>query len=92
MTVRAKFIVQSITRRNQSVYNYETKRSEMQEVQSIEMWPVTGDGNNAENHQFFASTPSGKIELNTLNPAAVEEFAASLGQAVYVDFTPAEEA
>lgn len=47
--------------------------------------PVTGGAGNAENDSFFASTPSGSIEV-----AAVRDDLFEVGQTYYVDFTPAE--
>lgn len=75
MQVRAKFTVQQITRRH--------GKSENQEVHTVEMWPVTGGCD--ENKYFFASTPTGKIELGTIKPNLFE-----LNKTYYVDFTPAD--
>lgn len=90
MAVRAKFMVNTITRSMQSTYDPKTQKSSPQEVQSVKLFPVTGGGS-AEDKSFWLSTPSGSIELNILNPAAVEVFASVLGRAVYVDFTPADD-
>lgn len=38
-----------------------------------------------ENKQFFKATPSGKIEMNVMNPQAAEQF--EVGKFYYVDFT-----
>lgn len=80
MSVRAKFVVNSITK----TIDY-SKR----EVHTIKMFPVTGD--TPEDKSFWTYTPAGSVELSTVNPDAVAEFASRLGQKVYVDFTPAEE-
>jgi hypothetical protein len=78
MTVRAKFRVSSITR---SKYGAE-------EQQTIHLQPVTGHGDaSEENKAFWKYTPSGRIELSTINPDAGNAFA--LDQEFYVDFTPA---
>jgi hypothetical protein len=77
-TVRAKFKVQSITRRNHWQGNGE--------VHTVELMPVTG--NSDENQKFYAATPGGSIKLDTINQAAGEQF--KLGGEYYVDFTPAE--
>ncbi len=53
---------------------------------SITMWPVV-DGSE-ENKAFFASTPSGKIELSILNDLAAAQLL--VGEEYYVDFTPAK--
>ena len=81
---RAKFKVQSIVRTMGS------KRVDGQyvpaEVHTIVLYPVTGtDGENA---QFWAATPSGKVELGCVNAEAVKCF--DLEREFYVDFTPAD--
>lgn len=81
MAVRAKFIVNTITK----ALDYNKR-----EVHTIKLYPVAND-DTAENKQFWQYTPAGSIELTTVNPSAVAEFASALGQAVYVDFTPAEQ-
>lgn len=84
MTVRAKFRVASITR-TQSVV-WDGQKSSPQEVQTIKLYPVSSGSD--ENKAFFASTPSGNIELATINKAAGEQF--KLDGEYYVDFTEAE--
>lgn len=91
MAVRAKFVVNTITRSMQSMYDSTTQKSALREVQSIKLYPVGGGETTDEDKAFWASTPSGSIELNIVNPAAVEVFASVLGRKVYVDFTPADE-
>ena len=83
MQVRAKFTVQQITRRQTTVWK--DGKSENQEVHTVEMWPVTGGSD--ENKSFFASTPTGKIELGTINPNLFE-----LNKTYYVDFAEAADA
>jgi hypothetical protein len=61
-----------------------------QEVQTIELQPVTGQAAaSEEDKQFWAATPSGKIELGCLNLDAAEQF--KLGATYYVEFSPAKE-
>jgi hypothetical protein len=43
-----------------------------------------------EDARFAKASPSGRFEIQVDNPAAVEQF--TLGQAYYVDFTPAPKA
>lgn len=86
MTVRAKFQVVAIRRTVYGVWN--GKESAPTEVQTIEMQPVISGSD--ENKAFFASTPSGKIELGTVNKDAAAQF--ELMGEYYVDFTPAEPA
>lgn len=55
-------------------------------VYGITMYAVV-DGSE-ENKKFFAATPSGSINLGTINPEAAAQF--EPGKEYYVDFTPAE--
>jgi len=77
MTVRAKFVVQSIT---------------MQKawcgpglMGTVTLNPVTSGSD--ENKAFYASSPGGKIELGTVNEEALKQF--NVGDEFYVDFTQA---
>jgi hypothetical protein len=73
MSVRAKFKVEAVTRRSGEVFN-------------VELWPVTSGSE--ENAQFYKWTPSGKIELQTINADAAAQF--EVGGEYYIDFTRAE--
>lgn len=77
MSVRAKFKVASITRRE----HWDKSKGE---IQSIELAPVTSGS--PENTSFYAATPSGSIKLDTVNGDAAAQF--MLGGEFYVDFTP----
>jgi hypothetical protein len=77
MTVRAKFVVQSITR--QKGWGGHA------EVQTIKLSPVSNGSE--EDKKFFAATPSGSVELGVVNPDAGNYF--ELNQAYYLDFTKA---
>lgn len=72
-TVRAKFTVVAMTQRAGDTW-------------SIELSPVVNGSE--ENKQFFKWTPSGKIELGTLNLEAAKQF--KVGHEYYIDFTSAE--
>jgi hypothetical protein len=98
--VRAKFTVISIKRHEGSgpVKNEDgsPKLHEGRQVygrcemRTIELSPVYGNGDpNHENTKFWQSSPSGKIELGTINLDAAEAF--ELGKDYYVDFTRAPE-
>lgn len=70
--VRAKFKCQSVT--------------ETENGKSVILSGVTGGS--TENEQFFKWTPSAKIEMGILNPAAAEKF--QVGAEYYCDFTKVE--
>ena len=72
MSVRAKFKVEAITRRSGDAF-------------TVELWPVTSGSE--ENAQFYKCTPSGKIELLTINAAAADQF--EVGGEYYVEFVKA---
>lgn len=78
-TVRAKFKVVSITRQS----HWDKAKGE---IQTVKLQPVTG--NSPENADFYAATPSGQIELATINKAAGDQF--KLDGEYYVDFTAVE--
>lgn len=77
-TVRAKFKVISIT--TQAHW-----QKDKGHIGTVKLQPVTGDS--PENAQFYAATPSGQIELGTINKEALAQF--EIGREFYVDFTPA---
>lgn len=79
MSVRAKFVCNSITRQK----HWDSSKGE---TQTIKLTPVIG--NSEENNAFFDLTPSGTIELMTLNQEAAKYF--ELGKSYYIDFTAAE--
>lgn len=78
MSVRAKFYCASKTE--------QASPGSTQKQVSITLQPVTNGSD--ENKQFYQYTPSGKLELNIINPAAASQF--EVGKEYYVDFTPAE--
>lgn len=78
MTVRAKFKVHSITQQE----HWDKSKGPLH---TVKLQPVTS--NSPENAEFYAATPSGQIELSTLNEAAGKQF--ELGKEYYIDFTPA---
>jgi hypothetical protein len=43
---------------------------------------------NAEDNQFAAATPTGKLEITVTNPAAMDFL--EPGKSYYLDFTPAD--
>lgn len=77
--VRAKFVCNSITRQR----HWDPSKGE---TQTIKLTPVVGGSE--ENKAFYEATPSGSIELMTVNEETAKSF--ELGKYYYVDFTPAE--
>jgi hypothetical protein len=58
-------------------------------LRSVTLNPVYANSDPAhENSKFWAATPSGTIELGTINEEAAAIF--ELGKEYYVDFTPAQ--
>lgn len=72
-SVRAKFKVASVTEQEGG-------------LKTATLHPVTTGS--PENEQFFKWTPSGQIQLGTINPKAAEKFVP--GKQFYVDFVEAE--
>lgn len=95
--MRCKFKVQSITRNlgsvakrwpNGELYLNDKGNQvwEEGEVWSVKMSPVYANGDPShENSKFWAASPSGTFEINTVNKAAVE--ALVLGGEYYIDIT-----
>ena len=81
MTVRAKFYVTEV---KQSRNHWGGNEGEL--LTTIKLAPV--NGLSEENKQFFRWTPTGSIDLGTVNPAVVEQM--HIGDEFYVDFTPAK--
>lgn len=83
MNVRAKFNCHSVKK------TYTTKWEDGKPVMGFlydyEFYVVTND-NNDENKVFFASTPSGKINVQAVRDDLFEP-----GRNYYTDFSPAEE-
>lgn len=78
--VRAKFKVDSVT---EHLYGKEV-------MKTVTLSPVFGGENDSEeNKQFFKWTPSGKVELGTLNFDAAKQF--EIGKEYYIDFSKCEE-
>jgi hypothetical protein len=78
MTVRAKFKVQSITTTGR--WNGPGLMG------TVKLQPVSSGSE--ENKKFYEATPSGSIDLGTINEEALKQFV--IGREFYVDFTPAE--
>lgn len=79
MAVRAKFTCKSITRQQ----HWDKTKGDLV---TVRLEPVSSGS--PENAAFYAATPSGQIELSTLNAEAGNQF--ELGQAYYIDFTKAD--
>lgn len=79
MPVRAKFYVVSPTK--QKMWGSNTGIGTV-----IKLNPVMSGSK--ENEEFYKYSPSGSIELGTINEAAATSF--EIGKEYYVDFTPAQ--
>jgi hypothetical protein len=79
MSVRAKFKVDEIRQHSWSL-------GLGKDVRTVVLVPVTSGSE--ENKAFYAATPSGKIELATINAEAAAQF--KIGSEVYIDFTSAD--
>lgn len=96
-TVRAKFRCLEVTRRyshteTPSVHNGNAPEHDVFTYR-VKLVPVYGHGKNGkpaseENKAFYASTPSGQIELETVSESASAAF--EPGVAYLIDFTPTE--
>lgn len=75
--VRAKFYVSEVKR---------VKWQNQEELVTICLHPVVSGSE--ENKEFYKYTPSGQIELGTINAEAAKQF--ELGKEFYVDFSLAE--
>lgn len=76
--VRAKYTCTSVSK----AVNWNLNRAEQPFLYGYKFQVVSG--NSPENKEFFASTPSGSLELN-----AVRDDLFVPGQDYYLDFTPA---
>lgn len=74
MTVRAKFFV--------------TQKEHHGNSDLIRLSAVVSGSD--ENKQFFYATPSGSVEMYTVNPEAGEQF--NVGDEFYIDFTKVDKA
>ncbi len=80
--VRAKFTCTSVTKYMGSAFNPETKVYEQRPVYNYKFSAVTSGSE--ENKAFFASTPSGSIELSAIRDDLFEP-----GKEYYLDISPA---
>ncbi|WP_407732624.1 hypothetical protein ACJJVG_09960 [Pseudocitrobacter faecalis] len=74
MTVRAKFICQSI------------QKAEDDSYRTIQMSPVIAD--TEENKSWSNYTPGGLLQMHISNPAAFEQF--EQGKEYFIDIQPAQ--
>jgi hypothetical protein len=79
MSVRTKFYVVSLTK--QKMWNGEDGVGIVINLSP----PMSGSD---ENKEFYKYSPSGSIELGTVNEGAAAQF--EIGKEYYIDFTPAE--
>lgn len=96
MSVRAKFTYTGDTRTVFTTYPHKKEdgyvdmsRPVPTEMRSLKFSPVYANNDpNHENSKFWNATPTGSIELGTINPAAWQQF--ELGKQYYVDFSLAD--
>lgn len=81
--VRAKFKCTSVLKQLWGTNNLETGKWEQKPAFTYRFQVVSSGSD--ENKQFFASSPSGSIELQALREDLFE-----LDKEYYLDFTPAE--
>lgn len=85
MTTRAKF---QLIKTTQTMHSKKDNDGNWITVPLTSMSFQVVHGNTPENERFFASTPSGTIELGVINPDAAQQF--ELGKEYYIDFIPAD--
>ena len=74
--IRAKFVLSEETRVN---WNSDARKL---------VFSAQYDQNTPEDQRYSKATPTGRLEMQVDNPAALEQF--QLGKAYYIDFTPVE--
>lgn len=79
MTIRCKMVLNSIARTR----GWGPSSPELQAL----AFTAVGDGSE-ENKKFFAMTPSGKLEVSTVNADAVASL--ELGKSYYIDIVESE--
>ena len=79
MATRAKFVCSSIT----TTKHWDKSKGLLH---TIKLSPVVSGSE--ENKAFYEATPSGSIDLGTINDVAARNF--EIGKEYYVDFTPAD--
>lgn len=88
--VRGKFRLNSYTTDLHQSGHYEDGKyisDPPKEKRTLNFTPVMSDDKNPENKAFWEASPSGSIQLGTVNPGAWEQF--ELGKSYYVDFSEA---
>ena len=86
MATKAKFICNSVTKRASNTWSPEGKPGPDGFVYDALFYPVTGGSmDSGENKSFFASTPSGQIQIGTIRD---DHFVP--GKSYYVTFTEAD--
>ena len=83
MRIRAKFKCNGIKQSEGWAQDLATDKYLPAVVETATFAPVVG--NDKENKKFFASTPSGQIEIGTVRGGIFE-----LGKEYYIDFTAVE--
>ncbi len=92
-TVRAKFKLDTVSQSGYVKYTYPTDtepaKSEIVKMTTIKASPVYANGDpNHENSKFWNASPSGSLELGSINPDVFAHL--DIGQEFYLDITPAD--
>lgn len=92
MGVRAKFRLNSYTTELHSGGKYEDGKyveGPKVEKRTLNFTPVGSSGGaSQEDKTFWDATPSGSLQMGTVNPEAWQHF--EIGKSYYLDFSPAE--
>jgi len=83
---RAKFTVTHKSEPRQ-VTKYISGKTEPEQVDVVDIHLMPVIGGSPENNRFYAMTPTGTIQLSTVNMVAANEF--EVVKEYYIDFSPA---
>lgn len=72
--VKARFTVNKIERSTYNKYDSTMKTYEKVEMRTIKMTPVFSQSEDDPNKKFWDASPSGELNLGTINPAAWQYF------------------
>lgn len=88
-TTRAKFRVNTVSAPREVTQWLDDGTTRQIEAVDVTLYPVTATQDNPENKEFYANTPGGSINLQTINLEVVDQFVQ--GREFYIDFIPADQ-